>query len=283
MVKKISRILIITFSLTFLIFCSLAYGTIEIKKGVNNQCFKCHGAVGLTDRNSQGEKTSIYINEAIYNPSIHGNQPCQICHQNVNQYPHNYTKDYNTLKKEINERCMQCHSDITAEYKNSIHYKDTKEGRNAYCSDCHSSHSIFKKQDKRALSYTNNVPKTCTKCHKHNVLESYEESFHGKAISLGSKKAASCNDCHGSHKILTVNSVNSPVNKQNVPGTCAKCHFNARANFAEGIEHYEMKGEGEGAPMYYTFKFFTWLTIITCTLLFIHIELELYRLYKNTI
>ena len=53
---------------------------------------------------------------------------------------------------------------------------------------------------------------TCGKCHgdkkiiekyklEENVMESFEESFHGRKLFLGHTKAPVCSSCHSSHDI----------------------------------------------------------------------------------
>lgn len=139
----------------------------------------------------------------------------------------------------------------------------------------------MKKEDGSAKDARNNIVDTCSKCHDHKILESYQESFHGKAVALGSKKAANCVDCHGSHEILGPKEPFSKVAKANVPKTCAKCHYKAEPNFANGIEHWTFERGGPGEPMYWTLKFLVWLTIGTIAVFFVHLELDLYRRLRH--
>ena len=80
---------------------------------------------------------------------------------------------------------------------------------------------------------------TCGRCHGQKFLidkngesaqtfMSYQESVHGLATEKGSKKAAVCTDCHGSHEILPANDAKSPIAKFNVPQTCGKCQSRYR-------------------------------------------------------
>ncbi|OYW00466.1 MAG: hypothetical protein B7X11_04500, partial [Acidobacteria bacterium 37-65-4] len=55
-------------------------------------------------------------------------------------------------------------------------------------------------------------------------VAAYEEEVHGRAIQQGNLKAASCNDCHGVHDILSPTNPRSHIWKQNVAATCGKCH-----------------------------------------------------------
>ena len=78
---------------------------------------------------------------------------------------------------------------------------------------------------------------------------SYQESVHGLAIEKGSKKAAVCTDCHGSHEILPANDEKSPIYKFNVPQTCGKCHAEVAQTFMQSI-HGQGISRGNGlAPV----------------------------------
>jgi cytochrome b subunit of formate dehydrogenase len=78
---------------------------------------------------------------------------------------------------------------------------------------------------------------------------SYQESVHGLAIEKGSKKAAVCTDCHGTHEILAANDQRSPIYKFNVPKTCGKCHSAIAQTFMQSI-HGQGIARGNGlAPV----------------------------------
>jgi nitrate/TMAO reductase-like tetraheme cytochrome c subunit len=167
------------------------------------------------------------------------------------------------------ENCIQCHEDEGSQVKRSVH--DFLS-----CTSCHTDIEGFPHPAGAALDKKESVV-TCAGCHEGRVADSYGDSFHGKAVHLGSEKAATCVDCHGAHRVLREENPNSSVSKENTPATCAKCHELPAPGFAEGEEHYEFTAVGAGAPIYHTAKFFIWLTVITITALVLHIELQLYH------
>lgn len=167
------------------------------------------------------------------------------------------------------ENCLQCHGDKGASVQSSEHGFLS-------CISCHTGIEGYPHPEGAAL-YKKESVATCTGCHKGQVTESYAKSFHGKAIHLGSEKSASCADCHGAHDILGQDNPKSKVAKENIPSTCASCHKQASPGFSQGKEHYTLSPTGPGAPMYFTGKFFIWLTLIIMTALVIHIELQLYH------
>lgn len=167
------------------------------------------------------------------------------------------------------EDCRLCHGDKGLHIDSSVH-------RVLSCTSCHTDIKSFPHPEGASLDKKESVA-SCTSCHKGQITESYAESFHGKAVHLGSLKAAACVDCHGTHDILGKDNPDSKVAKENIPETCGSCHGQVSPGFAEGKEHYQLASFGAGAPMYYTAKFFVWLTMIVITALVIHIELQLFQ------
>lgn len=169
--------------------------------------------------------------------------------------------------------CNQCHGNVADELIDSVH-------GSLSCITCHSDVKGFPHEAGVAVTKKESVD-MCSKCHKGAVTDSYQQSFHGKAVFLGSQRSASCVDCHSSHEVLGQDNPKSQVAKENIPETCAKCHNNPSPGFAEGSEHFLLSAMGPGMPMYYTAKFFVWLTIIVMTLLVIHIELQCFHSIRD--
>lgn len=236
-------------------------------------CGQCHGNENFKI-NVYGKQVSLYVNQTRFVQSVHGSLGCVSCHPEASIVPHQQVETAPETNK-----CFTCHLQSKKDYLQGVHALDN--GAGAQCSDCHGTHYVQPARGPKSLVNRMNIASTCSSCHQGVVAESYAESFHGKAVSLGSTKAATCVDCHGPHKILGPENPGSTVAEANVPQTCAKCHQSPQANFANGKEHFALEPVGAGAPMYFTFKFFTWLTIITITLLIIHIELELFSRLRS--
>ncbi|OGL47644.1 MAG: hypothetical protein A2161_19935 [Candidatus Schekmanbacteria bacterium RBG_13_48_7] len=126
-----------------------------------------------------------------------------------------------------NSECFECHGekDFVIEdtqgkpkslYVDQEEYKKSAHGKHL-CTSCHE--DITELPHKEGLKSV-----SCQKCHR---IESqiYLESDHGKAVREGITDAASCKTCHGQHhNILSFRDPASPVNRLNIPGTCAGCH-----------------------------------------------------------
>ena len=99
------------------------------------------------------------------------------------------------------------------------------------CIDCH--------QDlqKAEIPHAETLAKVdCATCHSE-VMDTYNLSAHAKAREGGSKYAASCVDCHGTHDIKTKSDPASMTHHLKVAATCAKCHGNAEIIAKGGIPH----------------------------------------------
>lgn len=243
---------------------------------LNQECLKCH------DQHASANGSGAYVDAAEFIKSVHATLACTACHEDIRANVKHGKSGARELAKKVDLSCRKCHMDVAGVYDQSSHGKLFLAGKEtALCSDCHGNHNIRKANDPKSWVYPLNSPKTCGKCHDPMYEKTYAESFHGRAVSLGSLTAATCVSCHGSHNILGPSDPKSTVNKANIPQTCAKCHLQARGNFAKGTEHAELKSQGPGASTYWTLKFFTWLTISVVTLLLIHMEMELWRRYHD--
>ncbi|MDD2762873.1 MAG: cytochrome c3 family protein [Opitutaceae bacterium] len=68
-------------------------------------------------------------------------------------------------------------------------------------------------------------PAQCATCHEAQS-RTYAASIHGVSHTMGASGAATCASCHGTHEMVPVKQLDSPVFKLNLPQTCATCHSN---------------------------------------------------------
>lgn len=183
----------------------------------------------------------------------------------------------NEVSQQNNEaNCASCHQKETDAFKAGVH---SQQGMS--CTDCHQAHDTNGGVHQDPMSDPRNIPPTCGACHAGDVLKSYQESFHGRALALGSEKSADCTSCHDSHHIVKSSDPGSPVAKANIPDTCAKCHLEPLENYANGVEHKVIEANGAGLPQYNTLKFFVWLTIVSVVCLILHMEMDLFHLFRK--
>lgn len=214
-------------------------------------CLTCHGKSSLTHEEN-GKPVSLYVDQTKLKRSFHSRLfGCVDCHTDVKSLAHE------TPPRKIT--CEGCHQAAQQVYARSMHAKSARPGRpvGATCVDCHgSAHEILTPGNPASPVNHANVAVTCGRCHGQKFITtasgvsaqtfvSYQESVHGKAVENGSKKAAVCTDCHGSHEILAAREENSPIYKFNVPGTCGKCHADITQTFMASI-HGQGIARGNG-------------------------------------
>lgn len=245
------------FVLFFSLQASLAWAQVDHSNFRDNaQCFECHGKV---------------VNKATYESSKHGNMPCVSCHDFS-------SGEDNQGQGAITEKCEGCHGQAAADYNQSVHQGGSGYGPD--CADCHGSHDITSANEADSPMNKVNLAESCGSCHSR-IEESYKETFHGKAVALGSEKSPDCVYCHGSHLILSSKNPESLTSPEKKTELCAKCHEGETLG-AGAIEHYTLEPTGFSAPMYWVKKVFMWLILLVVGFFLIHIILELiYKLRKR--
>ena len=120
---------------------------------------------------------------------------------------------------------------ITREMRGSVHAE-------LDCSDCHAPNA----KDKDApLPEGRTISKAdCGHCHEIE-LRAYERSVHAEAQRKGEKSAATCENCHGTHFILSASDPRSRIFKRNLPETCGTCHRNPEVAKKLGIKNFEAR------------------------------------------
>ena len=155
-----------------------------------------------------------------------------------------------------NSDCMTCHEDKTL--------KGTRGGRTisvfinekivsssvhseVSCIQCHvdleGSDFPHAERVKRAA---------CNSCHE-DIQKLYDGSLHSRAFNRGDRLAPICQDCHGSHEIISVKNIKSKVAPINVPYLCGQCHkegspVQLQRNISQThiLENYSESIHGEG-------------------------------------
>ncbi|MCE9637787.1 MAG: cytochrome b/b6 domain-containing protein [Planctomycetes bacterium] len=223
------------------------------KFNLPSTCGKCHGGA-----RKDGE-VRIAKTVAQYALSVHGVEVlekhnekaagCVDCHP-IHDLRPGGDPTSKTFKPNIPKLCATCHEKAAGEFSGSIHATALARGRmeSPACNDCHSEHSIQKKESIDSTVYGRHVSQTCANCHaaerivrKYGLdadrVSSYRDSYHGLADSGGSAKAANCASCHGFHDVRPSTDPKSRIHKDNLLATCQHCHEGATQGFIEGRVH----------------------------------------------
>lgn len=266
-------------------------------------CLACHSAMKGKIRADNNVLINVNVDSDKYAGSVHGGFDCIICHRGFRSNPHeapqsgDLPQDIALLAGKLSSKapadpialaaCSECHNDIYKAWQDSVHGKnilDKRQTDGASCLDCHGSpHYITPGNTPASMVNRNNIVKTCGECHENEhiaskyklgmqIIERYNESFHGKKFALGHPNAPTCINCHRSHDIKKWDDPASPVAWENRITTCGKCHPGATRKFVAAITH---KPYGKDNPIPYYFEKGL-IVLLFCVFAFVvcHVVLE---------
>jgi cytochrome b subunit of formate dehydrogenase len=211
------------------------------------ECSQCHADIAAKHAGS-------VHGQAIKNGNTAA-PDCAVCHGSAHEVKFTKSADFH---KGVPETCGMCHTEIAAEFQQSVHGKAVNEGIAAapVCTNCHGEHSILSPKNKASSVNAGHIRETCGQCHGNvqlsrrfglpdDRLVSFDASYHGLAAKAGSQSVANCASCHGFHGIKASSDPTSSTNPKNLPKTCGQCHPGAGTRFALGPIH---QAEGGGEP-----------------------------------
>lgn len=173
-------------------------------------CTMCHGNSALT-MTRQGRSVSLFIDGAKLKSSAHGALSCSSCHTNFNAtaIPHaNPVQPVN---------CESCHN--IEGFAESVHAKRDA----ATCKSCHGTHEVQSVNNPASGLTRTTVADSCGKCHAAES-SAYRISEHARALDR-TRQSPTCVSCHGAHGVLTVESAESPLRRNNEHVFCLSCHL----------------------------------------------------------
>ena len=231
----------------------------------NDRCLRCHGREGFSRDDVYGNERNLHVTDTAFADSVHGEQDCVGCHQDITKAPHR-----KGIQRKVS--CVTCHVDLWNEaqengtvdeharlgvvveqiesYMDSMHARPNMEVQsrtNATCHDCHDAHYMkpFDSENERQHKLGN--PAMCGSCHG-DVLKVYETSVHGTQVSEGNMSAAVCSDCHSQHGVTETGTNDARVE---VTESCGNCHEDSLRTYL-GTYHGKITrlGYGETAKCY---------------------------------
>ena len=233
------------------------------RSNIAKTCGSCHGDKSVMVGTGISNRPFVSYQESVHARAIlHGNTNAAVCTDCHNSHDIRPASEAGSpiFKANLSKTCGQCHSNIAAEYNQSIHGEAVARGvsRSPVCTDCHGIHNIMPHIDP-ATEKTSQALATgsCSQCHEGVALSqefgipsgrvsSYQDSYHGLASKLGSKVVANCASCHGVHNILPSADSRSMVNHANLVNTCGQCHPGAGENFVAGKIHLNVPSAQDG-------------------------------------
>jgi len=215
------------------------------EKMKDEDCMACHSDKDLEAVTERGKTLKLFVAENPLVGSVHEGLTCVQCHKGEKSFDDVPHAD---AKKPMVKGCTDCHEDESREASGDVHGKAVKDGnpRSPSCDACHGGHQVLPLTSPNSRMHKMNQVEACGKCHgdakfidaeksitKRNLVGRYKSSVHYDAIKQG-KNAASCTDCHGTHKILPSSKQDSKVSRTGVGNTCLTCHPNQARSFWTG-------------------------------------------------
>ena len=197
--------------------------------------------------------------------------------------------------------CITCHQDPL--YRPLAFLKENMPGLEEKtiqrCSVCHEENAFMVKffshftSRMQQLRKPGEVVEMCGRCHgdtrmmeRHglsNLLKSYMETYHGKALAFGDEMAADCIDCHvlpvqSIHDIKSMDDPASASYHENIFKTCSDidCHPGAAMNLA-GYKAHVVLTPSKNPIEFYVACFFVLLTLGSFIPLMIFTVLDMAR------
>ncbi|MGD8362490.1 MAG: hypothetical protein PVJ04_13775, partial [Gemmatimonadota bacterium] len=278
-------------------YCTTCHGDHGVKSHLDDEsrtyraavpqlCGDCHRQGGAAPKAADLLEVNAFTD---YSKSVHGrgltekgllpSAICIDCHGAHLILNHKDNRS-SVFDKNIPATCATCHEGIYKQYIKSVHYSmENGEEKLPNCTDCHSAHTISEvKQD----AFMAQVTTQCGSCHEH-LAESYLQTMHGKAYTLGYLKAAKCSDCHGAHLIQSVTDPESKVGFRNIVETCRQCHADASMRFTGYLTHATHHDPVKYPILFYTYWAMTALLIGVFAFFGIHTILWLPRSFRHMI
>jgi hypothetical protein len=210
MVIKICLKSIVISGAGFLLFIFL-WPAVANSADIGN-CLLCHKYPGLSRIDENGKFRLMYVNEDVFNNSVHAKVKCQGCHPDIQKIPHEPAKKVDCL--------TQCHI-IEPSSEKKFSHKDVAEFLAA---------SVHAKVDKKGQpkKYPDDIP-TCKDCHENPL---YRPLSFFKRVRPGISDVAlgRCRVCHKSDEFIFrfYNHVTTRLHKirnpRNIAEVCARCH-----------------------------------------------------------
>ncbi|MFO0869021.1 MAG: hypothetical protein U0935_08700 [Pirellulales bacterium] len=264
-------------------------------------CGQCHGDKHHELRSHRDSLSPMFLDHQVKNcgechakshgtylQSVHGKgltesgllvtASCSSCHGGHGVFPSKDERSPLHITK-VADTCAACHRFIKERLLDSVHGGGQAAGRisertspggkqkqTPTCTHCHQGHDFH---DPKSDVFRAALTDRCGNCHE-DLSKRYAYSLHGQLTNLGYGPAAKCSDCHGAHDIHALKDVRSRLAGENRVATCAQCHPQANANFAQFDPHADHRDPQRSPLVYYTFVGMEWLLLSVFTFFGIH-------------
>ena len=253
------------------------------------ECFECHGkhdvapAALLRHGGSLADAmdstcVGCHASRALAENDAHrGRANCASCHG-----AHRVASPRNT--EWFATGCATCHQQIAREAATDVHgaaVRDAASGRTLRdrvgaptCVACHGGHGVLASTH---FARDSMIAARCGTCNT-KAAQSYGDTYHGNAAKVGSKTAARCVNCHGSHQIFPASDARSTTSEAQLARTCGQCHEPAKnAGLTSYRVHVEKENPKDSPIVFAAWVFMLVLVVGTIGFFGLHTALWLSR------
>ena len=185
-------------------------------------CLLCHKYSGLGRIDEKGKKHLYYVNEKLYNQSVHGKIRCGECHLGIENFPHKNVKKVDCatachLTDPATGRPFS-HAGMIEKYEMSVHGKGTAENPKKHiedlptCTYCHDNriYQPINKLAGREQGIAQEIFDRCIGCHTNNAwTEAFYYHFTERLHQRRSSKlmVELCTSCHEDEEKMARNNL----------------------------------------------------------------------------
>jgi hypothetical protein len=196
-------------------------------------CLLCHKYPGLSRIDEEGNFRLLYVNEPIFNNSIHAKVKCEGCHTDIKKIPHDPAKKVDCLTEchivEPSSEQKFSHKEVAKFLTKSVHAKIDK--------------------NQKTKKYSEDMP-YCLDCHDNPL---YRPLSFFKRVRPGISEAAlgRCRVCHKkdefifrfyNHVTTRLHKIRSP---KNIAEMCGRCHDDSEIVARHGLVTKAVYSYGE--------------------------------------
>ena len=225
------------------VFLAMIFGTTDsvLANDIGN-CLLCHKYPGLSRVDEDGKFRLLYVNEDVFNKSIHAKVKCEGCHSDVKKIPHDPVKKVDCLS--------QCHIIEPTSEK-----KFTHKGVDEFLAA-----SVHGKYDKNGQlkKHPEDLP-TCKSCHENPMYRPLSFFKHVR-YGISEQALGRCRVCHKKDDFIftfynhVTTRLHTTRNPKNVADVCEKCHDDpavmARHDLTvKAVESYTRTFHGKAAEL----------------------------------
>lgn len=197
---------------TALLLLILGFGALGARGADTGNCLMCHKYPGLSWVTEEGALRLCYVNEQIYNSSVHSKVPCQGCHTDLDKIPHDTAKKVNCL--------TECHIVEPTSAKKFSH----EHAAQFLSKSVHSKYD----QNGQLKKYAEDYPE-CKDCHENPLWRPMAFDKHQHA-GVSDNAIGRCRVCHQGDEFIFrfYNHVTTRLHKirnpKNIAEACGRCH-----------------------------------------------------------